>query len=270
MNTEIYEIPVSPGNVKPLTARVGPDGSPAVSPDGSKIAYLGYDDKLLSYQNARLYVMDRDGRNSRSLTDALDRTIDSADWAADGRSLYVQYDDAAVTKVARVALNGRMEPIAQGLSGGGFDRPYTGGQFSVSADGSVAYSGGAGGQPSDVFIARKGRSRQLTRLNAAFLAGKTLGEVLPLTVKSSVDQRPIGAWLVTPPNFDRLRKYPLILEIHGGPYAAYGPVFSTDNQLYAAAGTSCSTRILAARRPMARSLQISSITPIRATITMTS
>ena len=47
---------------------------------------------------------------------------------------------------------------------------------------------------------------------------------------------PIDAWLVTPPNFDRSKKYPLILEIHGGPFAAYGPLFSTDYQLYAAAG----------------------------------
>ena len=65
---------------------------------------------------------------------------------------------------------------------------------------------------------------------------KTLGKVKPLEVKSSFDQRPIDAWLVTPPNFDPAKKYPLILEIHGGPFASYGPMFSTDYQLYAAAG----------------------------------
>jgi dipeptidyl aminopeptidase/acylaminoacyl peptidase len=57
-----------------------------------------------------------------------------------------------------------------------------------------------------------------------------------LPVTSSVDGRPIGAWLVTPPEFDATKKYPLILEIHGGPYAAYGPTFATDMQLYASAG----------------------------------
>jgi len=55
-------------------------------------------------------------------------------------------------------------------------------------------------------------------------------------VTSSFDQRPIDAWMVTPPDFDPGKKYPLILEIHGGPWAAYGPTFSTDDQLYAAAG----------------------------------
>ena len=57
-----------------------------------------------------------------------------------------------------------------------------------------------------------------------------------LSVFVAVDGRPIGAWLVTPPGFDRGKKYPLILEIHGGPYAAYGPTFATDMQLYASAG----------------------------------
>lgn len=236
VNTELYRITVADGTISALTSRVGPDTSPEVSPDGSKIAYLGYDDKLLGYQNARLYVMDRDGSNSRSLTDSLDRTIDSAQWAADGRSIYVQYDDKAVTKIARVLLNGRIEPIAQGLSGGGLDRPYTGGAFTVAANGAVAFTSGTGQSPSDISVVRKGRTTQLTRLNENLFDGKTLGQVRALPVKSSFDQRPIDAWIVTPPDYDSANKYPLILEIHGGPYAAYGPVFSTDNQLYASAG----------------------------------
>ena len=85
-------------------------------------------------------------------------------------------------------------------------------------------------------VTRGGRARQLTQLNEGALGQKTLAEVVALPVASSLDQRPIDAWLVLPPNFDRGRKYPLILEIHGGPFAAYGPTFSTDDQLYAAAG----------------------------------
>jgi dipeptidyl aminopeptidase/acylaminoacyl peptidase len=73
-------------------------------------------------------------------------------------------------------------------------------------------------------------------LNAGLFADKTLAEVRPLAVTSSFDRRPIDAWAALPPGFDAAKKYPLILEIHGGPYAAYGPVFSTDVQLYAAGG----------------------------------
>ena len=236
VNTEIYQVSVASGAINPLTKRVGPDNSPAVSPDGSKIAFLGFDDKLLGYQNARLYVMDRDGSNSRSITDQLDRTVDDAQWAADGRSLYIRYDDKAITRVARVYLNGRVEPIAQGLAGGGLDRPYTGGSFSVANNGTVAFSSGTPHRPADVSVVRGGKVQQLTYLNEGALADKTLGEVKVLPVKSSLDQRPIDAWLVMPPDFDTSKKYPLILEIHGGPFAAYGPVFSSDDQLYAAAG----------------------------------
>ena len=236
VNTEIYEVALANGVIRPLTSRVGADHAATVSPDGRTIAYLGFDDRLMSYQNEELYVMDRDASTPRSLTGSLDRTIDEAYWAADGHSLYVRYDDHAVTKIARVDLGGRLTAVAEGLSGGGLDRPYTGGEFSVAKDGTVAFTSGTPQSPADVSVTRRGKTRRLTQLNAGLFGDKTLAEVRPLAVTSSFDQRPIDAWLALPPNFDPAKKYPLILEIHGGPYAAYGPVFSTDVQLYAAAG----------------------------------
>src|SRR2546425_1203898 len=95
---------------------------------------------------------------------------------------------------------------------------------------------GTGASPPDLSIAHGGHVARLTRLNDDLFRDKKLGEVTSLRVSSSVDQRAIDAWLVRPPNFDPARKYPLILEIHGGPFASYGPVFSSDDQLYAAAG----------------------------------
>lgn len=235
-NTEVYRVSVDDAVATPLTQRAGPDHDAKVSPDGSKIAYLGFDDHLLGYQNTRLYVMDRNGRGSRSLTDSLDRTVDAVEWAADGRSLFIQYVDRGVTKVGRVSLEGKLQPVAEGLSGSGLDRPYSGGQFTVAPNGSVAFTSGAPDQPSEVALARGGHITRLTHLNEDLLGRKKLGQVRPLAVKSSFDQRAIDAWLVTPPQFDPARKYPLILEIHGGPFASYGPVFSSDDQLYAAAG----------------------------------
>jgi dipeptidyl aminopeptidase/acylaminoacyl peptidase len=236
VNTEIYEVALANGAIRPLTTRVGADHAATVSPDGRTIAYLGFDDRLMSYQNEELYVMDRDANTPRSLTGSLDRTIDEAYWAADGHSLYVRYDDHAVTRIARIDLGGGLTAVAEGLSGGGLDRPYTGGEFSVAKDGTVAFTSGTPQSPADVSVARRGKTRRLTQLNAGLFVDKTLAEVRPLAVTSSFDQRPIDAWLALPPNFDPAKKYPLILEIHGGPYAAYGPVFSTDVQLYAAAG----------------------------------
>jgi dipeptidyl aminopeptidase/acylaminoacyl peptidase len=236
LNTEVYRVSLADGTIKALTSRNGPDRGAEVAPDGKSIAYQGFEDQFLGYQNAELHVMALDGSNPRSLTATLDRSIDDVTWSHDGRSLYVQYDDKAVTKVARVTLNGRLEVVAEGLGGGSLDRPYTGGQYSVADNGTIAFTSSTPQQPANISVARGGRIKQLTHLNEGLLSGKTLGEVKPLKVRSTFDQRDIDAWLVTPPNFDRSKKYPLILEIHGGPFAAYGPLFSTDYQLYAAAG----------------------------------
>ena len=81
-----------------------------------------------------------------------------------------------------------------------------------------------------------GALRVLTALNDDLLGNKTLGAVRELTWKSSKDQRDIQGWVITPPDFDPAKKYPLILEIHGGPFAAYGPNYTTELQLFAAAG----------------------------------
>ena len=138
-------------------------------------------------------------------------------------------------RVLRVSLDGSVDTVAENLTASDFDRPYSGGQFSVARDGAIAFTRGTTQRPSDIWITHGRDARQLTHLNAALLAGKTLGEVQKIAV-TAFDKLPIDAWLVTPPDFNAARKCPLILEIHGGPFAAYGPTFSTDDQLYAAAG----------------------------------
>ncbi len=92
-------------------------------------------------------------------------------------------------------------------------------------------------RPADVAHGRRAAPlRVLTTLNDDLLGNKTLGAVRELTWKSSKDQRDIQGWVITPPDFDTAKKYPLILEIHGGPFAAYGPNYTTEMQLFAAAG----------------------------------
>jgi len=155
VNTEVYQVSVADAVVTPLTHRVGPDQSPRVSPDASRIAYLGFDDHLLGYQNVRVYLMDRDGRNSHSITDQLDRSVDDVQWAADSRSLYVRYTDKAVTRVARLTLDGHLQQLAGGLAGPALDRPYTGGDFTVSSNGIVAFTAGSSDHPPDLAIASR-------------------------------------------------------------------------------------------------------------------
>ncbi|MDP8913333.1 MAG: S9 family peptidase [Pseudomonadota bacterium] len=236
LNTEVHALDVASGRIAALTSRAGPDNDPLVSPDGRLIAFTGFDDKRLGYHNNVLYVMNRDGTNRRALTESLDRSIEAPYWSADSRALYVSYDERGETRIARVGLDGSVRTVAEGVSGGPLDRPYTGGSYSVARDGTIAMTSGTATRPADVAVVRGGTKRQLTRLNSELLDSKSLGQVRKITVPSSHDRRPIDAWLTLPAQYREGERYPLILEIHGGPFSAYGPHFATDNQLYAASG----------------------------------
>jgi dipeptidyl aminopeptidase/acylaminoacyl peptidase len=239
MTLSIFRLNLTDGSLLQLSHDVGPYHSPAVSPDGKVVAFLGYHDKHVGNQNARLNLMDTDGKNQHVIGDQFDRSLDDCRWAADGRSLYVEYADKGVMKVARMSLTGHIEPLATDLASvsGSSQLPYSdGGQFTVSGKGVVAYTGGGADHLPEVYLARDGKAQRLTDLNRELLTEASIGKLSALPVKSSADGRSIDAWEVLPPNFDPAKKYPLILEIHGGPYLSYSPVFSADYQLYAAAG----------------------------------
>jgi dipeptidyl aminopeptidase/acylaminoacyl peptidase len=236
-NNDVYSVAVTTQVITQLTSRQGPDNAPAVSPDGKKIAYVGFDDTFQGYQVTHLYVMDIDGKNARVVTAGFDRDIADPQWAADGRGVYFEYDDHGVKKVGLTTLDGKVRNVADGLGGTDLGRPYTSGGYSVARNGRVAFTHNTPQRPSDVGTATTGSPvRVLTALNDDLFGSKTLGAVREINWKSSHDQRDIQGWVIDPPDFDPAKKYPLVLEIHGGPFAAYGPNYATELQLYAAAG----------------------------------
>ncbi|HEY1377524.1 MAG TPA: S9 family peptidase [Gemmataceae bacterium] len=235
-DTEVYEVAVADGAIRPLTDRRGPDENPVVSPDGKLVAYLGYDDKHMAYQAKRLYVMNRDGTDKHVLAEALDREPQNPTWAKDGSGVYVQYTDRGNSKVALIRLDGRVEPLAENVGGTELGRPYASGSFSA-AGGVVAYTVTSPARPADVAVRTPGsdKPRRLTSLNDGWLGAKALGAVEEFWFDAP-DGKKIQGWVVKPPHFDPAKKYPLILEIHGGPSLDYGPYFTAEVQLYAAAG----------------------------------
>jgi acylaminoacyl-peptidase len=115
-------------------------------------------------------------------------------------------------------------------------RPYSDGAYSVSESGRYAYTFGSVHNPSDLAVGYNKSSKRLTFLNKDLFDHKQLGDVEEVWFKSSFDERLIQGWLVKPPNFDSSKKYPLILEIHGGPFSNYGFRFSAEVQLFASKG----------------------------------
>jgi dipeptidyl aminopeptidase/acylaminoacyl peptidase len=236
-DTEIYRLEIESGEITALTDRRGPDNAPRPSPDGEMIAYLGYDDRLMGYHNTELYVAAADGSEPRSLTAALDRSVSAPVWAADGSGLYVQMDDYGSTHVAFVSLDGEVERRVSGLGGAAFGRPYTGGSFSVADNGAMAYTAASGTRPAELVAgnAQSGFST-LTSLNEDVLGDRYVSQVEEIRFASPHDGLEIQGWVLYPPGFDPEQTYPMILEIHGGPFSAYGPVFSAEFQLMAAQG----------------------------------
>ncbi|MFO1468759.1 MAG: S9 family peptidase [Steroidobacteraceae bacterium] len=237
LDSEVYSLSLSDGSLRALTDRRGPDMNPVVSPDGRHIAYLGFDDRQHFYQVTQLYVMDPDGRNVRSLTAGLDRDAGSPQWSADSGRLYFQYEDHGSGRIASVDLAGHLTVLANDLGGVDVTRPYGGGAFSIARDGRFAYTRASPLAPAARATGRRPADiRTLTRLNDNLLNYRSLGSLEELKFDSRFDRREMQGWLVTPPGFDAKKKYPLLLEIHGGPVANYGPRFAAEMQLYAAAG----------------------------------
>jgi acylaminoacyl-peptidase len=181
--------------------------------------------------------MDVETGRSRNLTADFDRAVDEVYWAGSSNRLLIRYEDFGRTYIGRLSLDGKVEALVDDVGGTSIGRPYNSGSFSVADNGVYAYTAVTPDRPADVAVARGGRSPlRLTALNEDLLGARTLGRVEEITWRSTADDLEIRGWLVYPPGFDAQQQYPLILEIHGGPHTAYGPHFSAEAQLFAAAG----------------------------------
>lgn len=236
-NSEVYVLDIASGDITQLTDRFGPDRSPSISPDGETIAYLGFEDKIQTYQISTISLMDHDGSNKRDISLDLDRSIANVHWSPDGRGLYFQYADEGVSKIGYTDLRGRMELVAEGIGGNSIGRPYGGGSFSMSEDGIIATNVASAYHPAELGVVQRGHVlNKITSLNEDLFAQRTLGQVEDIWYSSSVDDRDIQGWVIYPPNYDESKTYPLLVEIHGGPISHYGPHFTPEFQLFAADG----------------------------------
>ena len=221
------------GNIEQITQFAGAETSPVVSPDGMRVAYSRRSDEKVMYKNTYLYVMNADGSAHKNLTQDIDNSVSNAIWK-DNKSLYFQQSVRGLAQVDVVSLSGKVKNIAKGLGGTTLGRPYVFANYHA-ADGVVAYTKGRTDRPADLFVTAR-KTKQLTQLNEDVLGHKTLGEVKEIVYKSAIDGEEIQGWYILPPNYDSSKKYPLILEIHGGPNLAYGPVFTAELQRMAAEG----------------------------------
>ena len=234
-DTDIQSVNVADGNVRQLTAIPGQTAHPAPSPDGRLLAFTAVRERGMSHHSRRLFVMPATGGEPREVLPGFDRSIGDIAWGADGRNLFVSYDDAGAGHVARVGLDGEMTVLVRDASGGMIEMPYAGHGFSVAQDGTLVYIRSAADVPSEVGLLEPagGEPRSLTALNDGLAA--EVGGFRPANSfwVTGGDERRVQCWLLLPPGRG---PHPAVLEIHGGPYAQYGARFSIKHQAMAAAG----------------------------------
>ncbi|HEV3062622.1 MAG TPA: S9 family peptidase [Vicinamibacterales bacterium] len=261
--SELYRVPASGGAIVRMAGIEGSIGNVSPSPDGKRIAFVGTlrGRPIRSYSQPDLWVMDAvPGSAPRNLTADYDFDIgggiggDQAAprgqnrkpivWSKDGTALIVVSAEKGSANLKRVAVaTGRVDP----LTAGGQDVSA----FSATPDASVIAAtvstqtnindiavldvargplGSAGARPFD----RLG-GVLVTHINEDLFKDIQQSEPEEIWYKS-FDGKSIQGWILKPPDFDPSRKYPLILEIHGGPHSAYGNVYTHEFQWMAAKG----------------------------------
>lgn len=228
--SEVYSVDVQSGAIRQLTTRRGQDSSPLPSPAGDLIAYRGTDFHDDTYRNSGVYVMNRDGSNPRLISGDFDRQINSMAWAKDGSGLYLTVSYQGARNIHFLSASGGVTEVTSG------DHMLS--LSSFTANGRAVGTFTSPHVPTDIVafpLSNPARRMQLTRVNDDVLGGLTFGNVEEIWYES-VDGFDIQGWIMTPPDFDPAKKYPLMLSIHGGPHGMYNVGFNFGWQEHAANG----------------------------------
>ncbi len=226
----IYLVDVAGGAIRALTTRPGVWSNPVISPDGRSVAFTGYDSTNASYHASDLWVMGVDGNGMRKISGDLDRDPAGARWAPDGSGLYFSADDHGARNVWFAGIAGAPRAVTTGA------QLLTLSSLDKTLNAVATWSDPT--HPTDVVrfnLRRPEPVARLTSVNADVVGSLRLAQVEEVSYASSGGAR-VQAWLVKPPAFDRTKKYPLILEIHGGPHGMYNVGFSYMFQNFAANG----------------------------------
>lgn len=233
-NTDILLLPLSGDAMTQLTQTSGPEYQVFWSPDGSKLAYQGRERSRRSKESdaelKKLYTMTADGGEPIGLTRSIDRWADDFQWGPDSdRVFFTVQNEGRVELYSVPGTGGSGDPIVT-------ERGQVG-AFSVAGNDTIYYVYGDFTNPDEIFRIRpdgSGRGK-LTAFNKAFVDEVEIIDAEHFSY-NSFDGLRIDGWVMRPAGFQEERKYPLILNVHGGPHAQYGYGLSSEFQELAASG----------------------------------
>ncbi len=231
-NYDLFTVSPATGEITRLTATESAEYRPHYSPDGKTIAYeatrRGLTDRETTMEDTHVWLADSNGTNRRDIG-LIDNRQGDPGWSSDGRFVYFTVQDRGSVHLYRVASSGgRPEPVIS-------DRASVG-AWSVAGD-KLAYALSTPGDLAELYLKTAGgEPRKLTDLNREILAGKTVEPVESFTFLSNDNKWTVEAFLTYPAHFRPDGKYPLIVNIHGGPHGQQGPAFNFKNQVYSSRG----------------------------------
>ena len=228
--SHLYVIEVTSGRRRTLVDRAGFWNRPTVSPDGRTVAFVGFEQSPRTNSTGDLWTVGLDGSNMRNVSRAYDRDPINLLWAPDSSGVYFDADDHGSRNIQYAAAAGGVKAVTTGTHMLTLD--------SASRDLVAAGTQTDPQRPQDVVrytLRQPGTPVKLTDVNGDVLAGKKLAAVEAVSFKSAGGVTAHG-WIVKPPDFDQSKRYPLILEIHGGPFAMYNVAFNYMFQNFAANG----------------------------------
>jgi dipeptidyl aminopeptidase/acylaminoacyl peptidase len=228
----LYSVPLD-GDIELLTSLTGNYDAPAVSPDGSSVAFAGADDSQTYPQNVHIGIVPVAGGEHRWISRQLDRTFETTSggnsvlWL-DDQALLAAAEDRGETHLYRVTVDAAAP------------QRLTSGAIVVStfdaAGGTIAYAAAAVDAVSDIFVLRDGGNRRLTSFADNYRAIAKPNTWERFAVPCNDDSGEIDAWIMRPADFDASSSYPVLLNVHGGPHTQYGETFFDEAQVQSAAG----------------------------------
>jgi dipeptidyl aminopeptidase/acylaminoacyl peptidase len=232
-NSDLWLIPLEGGEgVNITSSNKGWDGSPVYSPDGRFLAFRsqatpGYESDLY-----RIGLYDRQSKTVRYLTDAsnFDDWINDIKWSSDGATLYFSADRTGENSVFRIGLEEDAPHLVM------TDGALVGWEL-ARQDRSLVYTRSRVGEPSEIFTKplNGGDAVRLTSFNDSLAAEVDIRPAETMWVEGEAGRK-IQVFLVTPHDFDPKKKYPLILNVHGGPQSPWRDRYRGDWQVYPGKG----------------------------------
>jgi len=227
-NYDVYALKLADKSVRRLSATESNEYHPAWSPDGRMIAFQatkrGLTDRETTMEDTHVWVMNADGTNRRDVGASVDNRQGVPQWTSDSGAVLFTVQDRGNVRLYRMPANGGKAEIVVSERGAV-------GSFSARGN-AIAYALATPSDQAELYVTGK----KMTDLNAAVLRDKPIAEVEAFTFVSNDNKFEVEAFLTKPLNMTASGKYPLIVNIHGGPHGQQGPAFNFKNQVYAARG----------------------------------